>query len=216
MTAPDATPAPARRRGWDRRQITVAGILAAVVVAFGVVLIVGLLNSGVDNSINTAIAKDQRIAAPGFTLPVLASAPGLPVAGQDLSLTQLRGRTVVLNIWASWCGPCTDEAPILQSIWDQYRAKGVVVLGVDVKDLTGDALSFHKTYGLTYPIVRDGEGSIEGPYGTTGVPESFIIDREGRVAAALRGPLSNSGSSANVPGFLAALDQVIAEPAGKA
>lgn len=187
-----------------------------MVAAFGALLTVGLVNRGVNDSISSAIARDQRIPAPGFTLPVIDSAPGIPAVGQDLSLSQLRGHTVVLNIWASWCGPCTDEAPILQSIWDQYRDKGVYVLGVDVKDLTGDAEAFHRTYGLTYPVVRDGEGSIEGPYGTTGVPESFIIDPAGRVAAALRGPLSTSGSSANVPGFLAALDQVIAEPAGKA
>jgi len=107
--------------------------------------------------------------------------------------------------------PCTDEAPILQSIWDRYRSQGVYVLGVDVKDLTGDALGFHKEFGLTFPTVRDGEGNIEGPYGTTGVPESFIIDRNGKIAAALRGPLSASGSSANVNGFVSVLDSIVAE-----
>jgi cytochrome c biogenesis protein CcmG/thiol:disulfide interchange protein DsbE len=176
---------------------------------------VGLANRGVNNSINSAIAKGQRAPAPGFTLPVLTTSAGIPAAGQELSLSDLRGHPVVLNIWASWCTPCIDEAPVLQAIWDRYKAQGVYVLGVDVKDLTGDALNFHSKYGLSYPTVRDGEGTIEGPYGTTGVPESFIIDRAGRVAAALRGPLTASGASANVDGFVTALNQVVAEPATK-
>jgi len=182
-----------------------------VIAGVAALLIVGLLNRNVNNSIDAAIAKGQRVPAPAFTLPVLTSTAGLPAAGQNLSLSQLRGHPVVLNIWASWCVPCTDEAPILQSVWDRYRSKGVYVLGVDVKDLTGDALGFHNQYGLTFPTVRDGEGNIEGPYGTTGVPESFIIDRQGNIAAALRGPLSASGSSANVNSFVSALDTVIAE-----
>lgn len=215
MTADEPEQIPTPRRGWDRRQITVAVIVAIVVIAIGTLLTVGLLNRDVNNSIDSAIAKGQRAPAPEFTLPVLTSAPGLPAAGKQLSLSQLRGHPVVLNIWASWCVPCRDEAPILQSIWDRYKHQGVYVVGVDVKDLTGDALNFHQTYGLTFPTVRDGEGNIEGPYGTTGVPESFIIDRRGRVAAALRGPLSASGSSANVNSFAAALDTVIAESAGK-
>ncbi len=202
----------APRRGWERRQIVVAIVCVVILVVFGSVLTVGLLNRGVNNAIDSAIAKGQRAPAPDFSLPVLNSVPGLPTAGKKLTLSSLRGRPIILNIWASWCGPCTSEAPILQSVWDHYRAKGVLVLGVDVKDLTGDALTFHNTYGLTFPSVRDGEGNIEGPYGTTGVPESFVIDRQGRVAAALRGPLSDSGSQPNLPSFLAVVDQVLAEP----
>jgi cytochrome c biogenesis protein CcmG/thiol:disulfide interchange protein DsbE len=214
VDSPETSTPPSGRHGWDRRQIAIAAVCAAVILAFGTVLTVGLMNRGVNNSIKSAIAKGQRVAAPQFSDPVLTSAPGIPAAGQRLSLAQLRGHPVVLNIWASWCTPCIDEAPILQSVWDRYRARGVYVLGVDVKDLTGDALNFHQSYGLTYPTLRDGEGSIEGPYGVTGVPESFIIDRNGRIAAAVPGPLSSSGSSGNLASFLVALDSVIAEPAG--
>ena len=188
-----------------------AAISALVIAAIATLLIVGLVNRNVNNSIDASIAKGERVPAPAFTLPVLTGAAGLPPAGQNLSLAQLHGHPVVLNIWASWCVPCTDEAPILQSIWNRYRAQGVYVLGVDVKDLTGDALGFHKEYGLTFPTVRDGEGNIEGPYGTTGVPESFIIDRNGKIAAALRGPLTASGASANVNGFVSVLDSIVAE-----
>ncbi len=211
MNSDDPAKPPTERRGWDRRQITVASLCAVVIAAIAVLLIVGLINRNVNNSIDAAIAKGERVPAPGFTLPVLTSTAGLPAPGQNLSLSQLRGHPVVLNIWASWCVPCTDEAPILQSMWDRYRGEGVYILGIDVKDLTGDALSFHKEYGLTFPTVRDGEGNIEGPYGTTGVPESFIIDRDGKIAAALRGPLSASGSTANVNSFVSVLNTVIAE-----
>jgi cytochrome c biogenesis protein CcmG, thiol:disulfide interchange protein DsbE len=202
---------PTGRRGWDRRQITIAAICGVVIAAIATLLIVGLVNRNVTNSMDAAIAKGQRVPAPAFTLPVLTSTAGMPSAGQNLSLAQLRGHPVVLNIWASWCVPCVDEAPILQSIWDRYRSKGVYVVGVDVKDLSGDALGFHAANGLTFPTVRDGEGNIEAPYGTTGVPESFIIDRQGNLAAALRGPLSASGSTANVNSFVSVLDTVIAE-----
>jgi cytochrome c biogenesis protein CcmG, thiol:disulfide interchange protein DsbE len=211
VSSDDPAKSPTTRRGWDRRQITLAALAGVVIAAIAALLIVGLINRNVSNSIDASIAKGQRVPAPAFTLPVLTSTAGLPPAGQNLSLSQLRGHPVVLNIWASWCVPCTDEAPILQSIWDRYRSQGVDVLGVDVKDLTGDALGFHKQYGLTFPTVRDGEGNIEGPYGTTGVPESFIIDRNGKIAAALRGPLSASGSSANVNSFVSVLDSIVAE-----
>src|ERR1019366_5030327 len=127
VDSPEASTPPSGRHGWDRRQITIAAVCAAVILAFGTVLTVGLMNRGVNDSINSAIAKGQRIAAPSFSDPVLTSAPGIPTAGQRLSLAQLRGHPVVLNIWASWCTPCIDEAPILQSIWDRYRARGVYV-----------------------------------------------------------------------------------------
>jgi cytochrome c biogenesis protein CcmG/thiol:disulfide interchange protein DsbE len=214
VSADESAPPPPDRKGWDRRQITVAVVVGLIVLGVGGLLTVGLLNRNVNNSIDQAIAKGERAPAPGFTLPVLTSSAGLPAAGRQLSLSQLRGHPVVLNIWASWCVPCTDEAPILQSLWEHYRGKGVVVLGVDVKDLTGDAMNFHTKYGLTFPTVRDGDGNIEGPYGTTGVPESFIIDAQGRVAAHLAGPLSASGSTANVSSFANVLDSVIAERSG--
>ncbi len=170
MTPDDPVPTPPPRRGWDRRQITVAGIIGLVIVGIGALLTVGLLNRNVNNSIDAAIAKGQRVQAPNFTLPVLTSAPGLPAAGHQVSLSQLRGHPVVLNIWASWCVPCRSEAPILQSVWNHYKSKGVVVLGADVKDLSGDALAFHRAYGLTFPTVRDGEGNIEAPTARPGCP----------------------------------------------
>lgn len=200
--------------GWDRRRTVWAVVTAAVVVAVAVLLVVGLMNRGVNNSIDEAIQEGRRAEAPVFTLPVLISGPGLPAAGEELELSQLRGKVVVLNIWASWCDPCRDEAPILESVWNRYRSRDVVVLGANVRDIEDKALEFHDTYGMSFPSVRDGEGDVMGDYGAIAVPETFIIDRQGRVAAALRGALVSGGDTGNLDGFQRVLDQVIAEKAG--
>jgi len=110
-----------------------------------------------------------------FTLPRLDK-PG------RLELASLRGKVVVLNFWASWCVPCKQEAPALETVWREYRAKGVVVVGVDSEDFSGDARSFMRKYGITYPVVREGGRDLYGPYGISGVPETRVIDRSGKYA----------------------------------
>jgi cytochrome c biogenesis protein CcmG/thiol:disulfide interchange protein DsbE len=108
-----------------------------------------------------------------FTLPRLDK-PG------KLELASLRGKVVVLNFWASWCVPCKQEAKTFQKIWEQYRSRGVVVLGVDSKDFSGDARDFAHRYGLTYPIVRDSDGTLWDPYGITVLPDTVLIDSKGK------------------------------------
>jgi len=107
--------------------------------------------------------------------------PRLDTSGK-LELASLRGKVVVLNFWASWCVPCKQEAPALESVWREYRSKGVVVLGVDSEDFTGDARSFLRKYGITYPVVRESGRDLYGPYGVSGVPETRVIDRRGKYA----------------------------------
>ena len=99
----------------------------------------------------------------------------------SLDLASLRGRPVVLNFWASWCVPCKGEAKLLEQAWNAYRSKGVVFVGVDYNDVTSDARTFMAHHGVTYPIVQDGSGAIGDKYGLTGVPETFFIDRRGRL-----------------------------------
>jgi len=97
-----------------------------------------------------------------------------------LELASLRGKVVVLNFWASWCGPCKQEAPAIESLWKQFRSQGVVFVGVDSKDFSGDARDFMRHYKLTYPVVRDGDGALWGSYGVSGVPETRDIGRNGK------------------------------------
>lgn len=108
-----------------------------------------------------------------FTLPQLEK-------GGKLELASLRGKVVVLNFWASWCVPCKQEAKTFEKIWREYKSRGVVVLGIDSKDFSGDARDFARRYGLTYPIVQDSDGNLWDPYGVTVLPDTFLIDRHGR------------------------------------
>ncbi len=98
-----------------------------------------------------------------------------------LNLASLRGRPVVLNFWASWCEPCKGEAKTLEEAWQRYRSKGVVFVGIDYHDVTGDARRFLARHNITYPTVQDGSGAIADRYGISGVPETYFVDRRGRL-----------------------------------
>lgn len=191
--------------GSDRRRL-IGLVVGAVVTALVIVLlVVGLVNSGQSTAIDDALEAGTRPPAPDLTLPVLVSGPGLPPVGQDASLSDLKGKVVLLNLWASWCGPCKDEAPVLERIWNRYKAKGLVVLGIDIQDLSSDARAFIEEYGLTYPSLRDGSDDSKTALEATGVPETYLIDRKGRIALHVAGPVSSTAQLA------APIDQVLAE-----
>jgi cytochrome c biogenesis protein CcmG/thiol:disulfide interchange protein DsbE len=107
--------------------------------------------------------------------------PRIDPEGGDLAFSSLKGKAVVVNFWASWCIPCKDEAPELQATYEKYRDQGLVVLGVDAKDFKQDGKRFIERFGLTYPNVNDGKGSTLGKWGVRGFPETFFVDREGRI-----------------------------------
>ena len=175
---------------WTRRQI-VGGSLAGVsVLAVMALLIVGLANQGVGTSISDALDAGERPDAPPIDLPVLDAGDGIGPEGADITLDDLRGRAVVLNFWASWCTPCRDEAPLLEAIAQDYRGRDVVVLGVDTQDLSDNALGFISQLGLTYPSLRDGTDGAQRDYQVTGLPETFILDKQGRIAHHHIGPVT--------------------------
>jgi cytochrome c biogenesis protein CcmG/thiol:disulfide interchange protein DsbE len=97
----------------------------------------------------------------------------------------------VLNTWASWCIPCKEEAPYLEQVWRDNRDRGVVVVGLNAKDLRSDAQRFVNRFDLTFPVVRDGSGDTIQEYGVTGFPETFVLDREGRVVEAFAGAVNS-------------------------
>lgn len=178
--------------GGDRRRL-IGLIVGAVVAALIIVLlVVGLVNRGTSTTIDDALETGSRPPAPALTLPVLVSGPGLPPVGTDASLADLKGKVVVLNLWASWCDPCKEESPVLEQLWKANRDRGVVVLGVDIQDLSSDALAFIREYGLTYPSLRDGTDDAKSTLEATGVPETYIIDRQGRIALHVAGPVSST------------------------
>lgn len=169
--------------------VVIGSILAAAVV---VMLILGLARGG-DSDLTLdrgALNKDPQ-PAPDFTLPLLADDPALGQAGATVTLSSLRNRPVVLNIWASWCGPCEEEAPLLEALATDYKGRGVVVLGMNTQDVPDKAVEFIRDHKLTFPSVRDGTSKTERAFGTTGVPETFVIDPDGRVRfVPLRGQLT--------------------------
>jgi cytochrome c biogenesis protein CcmG, thiol:disulfide interchange protein DsbE len=122
--------------------------------------------------------------APAFTLPRLGGSG-------DVSLAALRGRGVVLNFWASWCVTCKSESRVLEREWTRYRSRGVVFLGVDVSDLTPDARRFVEAHRLTFPMVEDGSGQVTGTYGVVQKPETYVLNRKGRILAHFTGPITD-------------------------
>jgi cytochrome c biogenesis protein CcmG/thiol:disulfide interchange protein DsbE len=122
--------------------------------------------------------------APAFTLRRLDGRG-------NVSLAAYRGKAVVLNFWASWCVPCKGEAKVLERDWAQYRSH-VVFLGIDYHDLASDARNFVDAHELTFTMLDDGSGSVtHGKYGISQVPETYVVDREGRIVAHLAGPITN-------------------------
>jgi cytochrome c biogenesis protein CcmG, thiol:disulfide interchange protein DsbE len=157
----------------------VAVVAAAALVGL---LAYGLASQREDTSIDEAVTEGRRVDAPVLTLPKLGQ------AGQG-SLADYRGEIVVLNFWASWCKPCVDELPLLERTHRKIARQDAMVLGVNYQDVTDDALTFARRYRLTYPSLRDADGRYAEEYGSRYMPETFIIDREGRVADRRRGPV---------------------------
>ena len=163
-----------------RRGLPLA-VIAAAAALVGL-LAYGVASQGRDTSIDDAVSRGERIEAPNSSLPVLGGAG-------KLSLADYRGKVVVLNFWASWCPPCIDELPMLERTQRRIEDRGATVLGVNYKDIPEDALELARRFDLTFPSVRDRDGEYAEEYATLGFPETFVVDRQGRIAATRRGPV---------------------------
>jgi cytochrome c biogenesis protein CcmG/thiol:disulfide interchange protein DsbE len=160
------------------------------VVVIAVLAVIGLLGFGL-------LSKGEA------SLSVGDPAPDKELALLDGSgrseIADYRGRWVLVNFWASWCGPCRSEAPALEAFHQTYSGESFTVLGINLDDATDDAQAFIERYGLTYPQLRDGDGrERRDAYGMTGFPESFLIDPQSDVALIRRGPVDQSYLEENV------------------
>jgi cytochrome c biogenesis protein CcmG/thiol:disulfide interchange protein DsbE len=108
-----------------------------------------------------------------------------------VALGDLRGTPVVLNFWASWCVPCKKEAPLFVASASSHRGQ-VAFLGIDIQDFESDARHFLASYHVNYVSLRDGGGSTASRYGVTGLPETYFIDRQGRIVAHVPGQVSSA------------------------
>ncbi len=154
----------------------------------GVMAVIALLGFGVLTKGESALALGETV--PVAELEVLA-ADGEPGSESTGSIEDFRGQWVLLNIWASWCGPCKDEAPDLVDFQAENAESGeFTVVGIQTQDGTNDGLEFVDQFGLNYVSLRDGSGDYADDLGATGVPETILIDPEGNVAYYRPGPVS--------------------------
>lgn len=140
-----------------------------------------------------------------FVSAVGSPAPDFTVSlfdGGELSLADQHGSVVVVNFWASWCSPCRDEAPALERVWGEYGDKGVIFVGVNVKDVTDNARAFIEEFDITYPNGPDPYDRISKAYRVTGVPETFLIGKDGRLVEQYIGPVTEDGLRAAVQELL--------------
>jgi cytochrome c biogenesis protein CcmG/thiol:disulfide interchange protein DsbE len=148
-------------------------------------LVYGVTHQAASRTLDEAVAQRQWPAAPDAhrALPALNGSSGQTLAGYD-------GKVVILNFWASWCEPCEAEAPQLERTQRQLQRLRGTVLGVTYRDASPDSLRFVRRFGLSYPNLRDPGGDFAHAYGTDELPESFVIDRQGRIVAISRGEVT--------------------------
>lgn len=170
LDTPDAPPKP-------RAGVGKAGIVVLlIIVVIGAVFAFGLIRQ--------QAGQPTSGAAPTFSLQTFD--------GKPISLSDLRGQVVVINFWASWCAPCQTEAPELQAAWEQYKDRNVVFLGIAYTDTEREARKFLEKHSITYINGLDFKTAISEEYAIQGVPETFIVDRQGNISAFVPAPLTQS------------------------
>jgi cytochrome c biogenesis protein CcmG, thiol:disulfide interchange protein DsbE len=187
-------PAPVRRVAGVRMRPLAWSVVALALLA--------ALTAGLAGALGGRNAADAAALMTGRTAPPLA---GSSLTGGRLDLTDLRGHVVLVNVWASWCGPCRQELPLLAKFQQANRSTGVVVLGVVTRDSAGPARSLLASSGASQiRSIQDPTGALAVSWGATGVPESFLVDRAGRIRARCIGAVSPAWLDRNVAPVLAA------------
>jgi len=208
MTDPAVKPQRAGPARWLLR-----GLAASLPLLFIGLLIYGVTAQSPNKTIDDALSRGETPAAPSFRLAVLQGGslgtllqPKIADVFRRpaVALRELRGTPVALNFWASWCVPCKEEAPTLERAWrQQARPRGVLLLGLDMQDVTSDARSFMRHYAIDYPNIRDPTDEVARTYGATGVPETFFISASGQIVGHIIGASSIAQLTAGIDAALA-------------
>ena len=167
----EQTPTNTQQNGGKRLRIAAAALVVIGVLALTALLALGLTN----RSSPTGRSGATRIHKP---------APPINISlynGGGISPERYAGKPLVVNFWASWCGPCRQEAPLFERLWREYGERGVVFIGVNIQDAHADARAYLSEFGITYPNGYDEGGRISVDYGVIGIPVTFFINREGIV-----------------------------------
>jgi len=146
-----------------------------------VLALIGLLGFGL-------VRKSENSLSVGDAMPE-STLSTLDGEGSG-SLADYRGKWVLINVWASWCGPCRDEAPELQAFYEAHRGDNFELLGIDTEETSDAGQGFVDEFDLTYPMLHDGDGAYRDELRTKGVPENFLVDPDGKLALLQAGPVS--------------------------
>lgn len=177
-----------------RRRILIFCVVSLINVGLLALLLTQLLTPASNPVSDPLVGK----SAPNFSLAML------PDSKSTLSLSNFKGKSVVLNFWASWCDPCKQEAPLLESTWKHMQAQGknVVFLGIDFQDSSSNGKSFLRLYNITYQNAVDASGSVASAYGVTALPHTIFINQHGMVTGKVAGQLTAQVLASNLQSIL--------------
>lgn len=164
------------------RRLLLPASAIAVAAALVALLVFAIAGQGASDTIDSALSRGVHPPAPEAqtALPVLGSS-------RRVSLAELRGKVIVMNVFASWCTPCRAEAPILEHTERQIAPHNATVLGITYLDNSDDSQHFVRQEHISYLVLRDVTGNFVRDFGTSGVPETFVINRSGRITDVSRG-----------------------------
>jgi cytochrome c biogenesis protein CcmG/thiol:disulfide interchange protein DsbE len=180
------------------RRFTFPVLSVGLAAALLAVLAYGVSSQGENSSIDSLVARHLYPVAPSSTMR-------LAVLGSNRTedLSAFRGRVILVNIFASWCQPCAAEAPVLHQVQRLLVQHGGTIVGVTYQDASSSTEEFVRQYHVAYPVLRDVNGNFARSFGTEGVPESFLIDRTGRIRALERSELTTKWVDQTLPRILA-------------
>ena len=162
-------------------------LIVLMSIGVGIIILLQLKDSTFNPSRRFPLGKG--VPAPNFSLPDLE--------GKKVSLTDFKGKVVLLNIWATWCAPCVEEMPSMEKLYQELKGEDFELLAISVDESGAEAVKpFLEKHKLGFPVLLDTKGEIKNLYQATGIPESFIIDKEGMIVEKIVGPRDWAASGA--------------------